>query len=70
MFSVAPSKHIVDLFGKWEAAIKEKDHVEATIKMLEANHKAELATQAASIKEEMSDKINDARDKALREGLL
>lgn len=48
--------------------MKDKDNVEQTIKMLEANHRAELATQAANLKEEMSDKISEARDKARLEG--
>ena len=67
-FSTAPSKHINDLFGKWETAIKEKDGAEATIKTVEANHKAELATQAANLKQEMSEKIAEAREKARLEG--
>lgn len=64
----APSKHITELLGKWEQAIKDKDGVEATIKMLEANHKAELATQAANLKEEMADKLSEVREKARIEG--
>jgi len=51
-------------------AIKEKDGVHATIKMMEANHKAELATQAANLKQEMSEKIADARTKADTDGKL
>ena len=58
----------MELFSKWEKTLKDKDSVEATIKLLEANHKAELATQAANLKEEMSDKISEARDTARREG--
>ena len=35
---------------------------------MEANHKAELATQAANLKQEMSEKIAEAREKARLEG--
>lgn len=49
-------------------AIKEKDGVEATIKTAEASHKAELATQAANLKQEMTEKISEAREKARLEG--
>lgn len=64
----APAKHINGLYAKWELAIKEKDGVEMAIKTIEANHKAELATQAAHLKEEMAEKISEAREKARLEG--
>ncbi|KAF6038934.1 hypothetical protein EB796_002768 [Bugula neritina] len=65
----APSKHISGLFSKWEKAIKDKDSVESTIRTIEANHKAELATQAANLKQEMTEKISEAREQARREGI-
>lgn len=56
------------MYAKWETALREKDGVESTIKTIEANHKAELATQAANLKQEMSEKISEAREKARQEG--
>lgn len=64
----ASAKHINDLFAKWELAIRQKDGVESTVKTMEANHKAELATQSAHHKEEMTDKVAEAREKARVEG--
>lgn len=49
--------------------MKDKDNVEATIKLLETNHKADLATQLAQVRQEMTDKIADARDKERNEGI-
>lgn len=65
---LAPAKHINGLYAKWELAIKEKDGVESAIKTMEANHKAALATQAAHLKEEMTDKVSEAKEKVRLEG--
>lgn len=65
---LAPAKHISGLYTKWEQAMRDKDGVESTIKMLESTHKAELATQLAQVREEMAGKIAEAREKERNEG--